>query len=418
MVSTVNIALVGAGGFGQFYLRALSARGAEQNVKLVGVVDPTIADSELSAALTTADIPIYANLDALFASEKVDLTAIAAPIHYHKYYTTAALDHGSHVLCEKPLCATIQEADELAIAQAAADRFVAVGYQWSYSQAIQSLKRDILAGVLGKPVRFKASVLWPRTAEYYARNNWAGRMRSIDGRWVLDSPVSNATAHYLHNLFFLLGEKQQGSAQLAEIQAELYHANPIPNCDTAALRCMTVHGVEVLYYTSHAIPEVAEPRFTLEFEDATVTYETLGGGKSTTGPIVARSKSGLEKIYGDPFADETEKIWHCADAVRNGTAVACDIVAATTHVCAVNGMHESMPTVQSFPKELVRQVGALTVVDGLQEALARCYEQNVLPSECGDLAWSRAGRIVDLRDYDSFPQNATLITMLYRSASQ
>ncbi len=417
-MSIVNIALVGAGGFGQFYLRALSARGAEQNVKLVGVVDPTIAGSELAAVLSAADIPVYANLDALFAAETVDLTAIAAPIHYHKYYTAAALAHGSHVLCEKPLCATIQEAQELATAQAAANRFVAVGYQWSYSQAIQSLKRDILAGILGKPVRFKASVLWPRTAEYYARNNWAGRMRSIDGRWVLDSPVSNATAHYLHNLFFLLGDTQQHSAELVEIQAELYHANPIPNCDTAVLRCMTANGVEVLYYTSHAIPEVAGPRFTLEFEEATVTYGTVGGGKSTGGPVVARSRSGLEKSYGDPFADETQKIWHCADAVRNGTAVACDIAAATTHVCAVNGMHESMPTVQSFPAARIRQVGALTLVDGLQEALERCYDQNVLPSEAGDLDWSCAGRIVDLRGYDSFPQNATLITMLYRSASQ
>jgi predicted dehydrogenase len=414
----VNIALVGAGGFGQFYLRALSARGAEQHVKLVGVVDPTIAGSELAAALSAADIPLYTNLDALFAAEKVDLTAIAAPIHYHKYYTTVALDHGSHVLCEKPLCATIQEAQDLAAAQRAAARFVAVGYQWSYAEAIQSLKRDILAGVFGKPLRFKASVLWPRTAVYYARNNWAGRMRSIDGRWVLDSPVSNATAHYLHNLFFLLGETQQSSAALAEIQSELYHANPIPNCDTAALRCMTVQGTEVLYYTSHAIPETAGPRFTLEFEEATVTYDTSGGGKSTAGPIVARSRSGAEKSYGDPFADESEKIWHCADAVRNGTPVACDIGAATTHVAAVNGMHESMPTIQSFPQALIRQQGELTFVEGLQEALQRCYAQNVLPSECGDLQWSRAGRTVDLRDYDSFPQNATLITMLYRTAAQ
>jgi len=414
----VNIALIGAGGFGQFYLRSLSAHAAAHQIKFVGVVDPTIADSELAATLTAVDIPIYANIDALFASEKVDLTAIAAPIHYHKYYTTAALAHGSHVLCEKPLCATIQEAHDLAAAQAAADRFVAVGYQWSYSQAIQSLKRDILAGVFGKPVRFKASVLWPRTATYYARNNWAGRMRSGDGRWVLDSPVSNATAHYLHNLFFLLGKTQQSSAELAEIQAELYHANPIPNCDTAALRCMTSQGVEVLYYTSHAIPKVAGPTFTLEFEDATVSYMTAGDGKALATPIVARSKSGTEKHYGDPFADEAEKIWQCADAVRTGAAVACDIAASTPHICAVNGMHESMPTIQSFPKELIRQEGELTIVDGLQEALDRCYEQNVLPSECGDLAWSRAGRTIDLRGYENFPQSATLITMLYRAANQ
>lgn len=417
-MSTVKLALVGAGGFGQFYLRTLSERGEKEGVSLVGVVDPTIANTELAALLTAAEIPIYANLDALFATEQVDLTAIAAPTHFHRYYTMTALAHGSHVLCEKPLCATVQEAEEMAAAQSAADRFVAVGYQWSYSTAIQTLKQDILAGVLGKPIRCKALVLWPRTATYYGRNNWAGRMRSVDGRWVLDSPVSNATAHYLHNLLFLLGDTQQSSTQLAEIQAELYRANPIPNCDTAALRAMTAHGVEVLYYASHAIPETTGPSFTLEFEEATVTYQTNGGGQSIEGPIVARSKNGTEKIYGDPFADQSEKIWQCAEAVRNGTPIACDIAAATPHVYAINGMHESMPVIQPLPKELYHLDDDLIWVEGLQEALQRCYAQNVLPSECGDLPWSRAGRIVDLREYDSFPQNPTLITMLYRAAAE
>ncbi|MEZ4622149.1 MAG: Gfo/Idh/MocA family oxidoreductase [Caldilineaceae bacterium] len=70
-MSTVNIALVGAGGFGQFYLRALFESGADHDVKLVGVVDPTIAETEIAAALAGAEIPVYTNLDALFAAERV-----------------------------------------------------------------------------------------------------------------------------------------------------------------------------------------------------------------------------------------------------------------------------------------------------------------------------------------------------------
>lgn len=414
-MSIVKLALVGAGGFGHFYLQALAEASDAHQVSLVGVVDPTIGDTPLANELASADIPIYANMDALFASEKVDLTAIAAPIHYHKYYTMTALNHGSHVLCEKPLCATIQDAYELAAAQDNADRFVAVGFQWSFSAAIQALKRDMIAGIFGKPIRAKSIVLWPRPAAYYARNNWAGVMRSDDGRWVLDSPVSNATAHYLHNLFFLLGDTLQTSAEPADIQAELYRVNPIQNCDTAALRCMTRSGVEILYYTSHAIPETEGPTFTLEFEEATVTYTTSGGGQSVAGPIVARSHSGTEKVYGDPFADQAEKIWQCADAVRNGTTPACDINAAIPHVCAVNGMHESMATIQSFPQELVRKRDDLTWVEGLQDALNRCYAQNVLPAETGDYAWAKAGRSVDLTDYDLFPQNATLIMKFYQA---
>lgn len=294
-------------------------------------------------------------------------------------------------------------------AQRQANRFVAVGYQWSFSDAIQALKADILAGRLGAPRRAKALVLWPRTAAYYARNNWAGRLRMPDRRWVLDSPVSNATAHYLHNLFYLLGEQRESSAQPLTIQAELYRANPIENCDTAALRCTTAGGVEVLYYTSHAIPDTNGPRFQLEFDDAVVTYATNGGGAKSSDQIAATFSSGKTKNYGNPFAQENGKLWQCADAVRTGTPVACDLLAATAHVRAINGMHESVPVIEDFPAALIQQRADLTWVSGLQETLTLCYEQNRLPAEQGNLSWARGGPVIDVAHYDQFPQNPLLV---------
>lgn len=404
----VNVVLVGAGGYGDFYLRTLRAEAADHQVRFVGVVDPTINDSPLATALQTARIPLYQELATALQRETVHLAVIAAPIHWHAPYTQTALAHGVNVLCEKPLCATVQEAAQLLAAQQQAGRFVAVGYQWSFSAAIGALKADILAGRLGAPRRLKASVLWPRTATYYARNNWAGRLRMPDGRWVLDSPVSNATAHYLHNLFYLLGDRRESSAQPVTVQAELYQANPIQNCDTAALRCTTANGVEILYYASHAIAETAGPRFHLEFDDAVVTYETNNAGPQSPDAIVAHFKTGHRHSYGFPFADEARKLWQSADAVRGGAPVACDLLAATAHVRAINGMHESTPHIHRFPAALIQQQGELTWVSGLQAALTTCYEKNCLPSELGKLAWAHPGRVIDLTTYTTFPQEATL----------
>ncbi len=296
-------------------------------------------------------------------------------------------------------------------AQQQAERFVAVGYQWSFSAAIQALKADILAGRFGAPRRFKSIVLWPRTAAYYARNNWAGRLRMPDGHWVLDSPVSNATAHYLHNLFYLLGDRRESSAQPQTVQAELYQANLIQNCDTAVLRCMTVNGVEILYYAAHAIAETVGPRFHLEFDDAIVTYSTNGGSQSSPDEIVAHFKTGHTQSYGHPFAEEARKLWQSANAVRTGAPVACDLLAATAHVRAVNGMHESMPTIQRLPAALIQQQGELTWARGFQEALMTCYEINGLPAETGQLAWARTGRVIDLTTYTTFPHDATLAAL-------
>lgn len=410
MKSTIKAVLVGAGGYGSFYLRAFADDRQAHQVQLVGVVDPTISGTQVEATLHTAQIPIYRDLATLLQAEPVHLVVIAAPIHFHAAYTQTALAHGTHVLCEKPLCATLQEATQILDAQRQANRFVAVGYQWSFSAAIQALKADILAGHLGAPRRVKALVLWPRTAAYYARNTWAGRLRMPDGRWVLDSPVSNATAHYLHNLFYLLGEQRERSAQPVTVQAELYQANPIENCDTAALRCTTASGVEVLYYASHAIPNTNGPHFQLEFDEAVVTYATNGGGSLSSDQIVAKFNSGHTKTYGNPFAEENGKLWQCADAVRTGAPVACDLLAATAHVRAINGMHESMPVIQRFPTALVQQQADLTWVTGLQETLMACYQQNQLPSEQSDNLWACRGRLIDLSTYTTFPENPLLVS--------
>ena len=82
----------------------------------------------------------------------------------------------------------------------------------------------------------------------------------------------------------------------------------------------------------------------------------------------------------------------------------------------MNGIQDSMPEIRDFPAGLVRAVeggggrrldvetpGARRlVVDGLDEALAACYEAGKLPSELG-LPWSAKGTTVDLKEYAEFP---------------
>ena len=96
-MSTVKLALVGAGGYGQFYLRALTAQAAQYDVALVGIVDPTVTAPLLVDGVPVT-APLYASLAACLAATAVDLVAIAAPIHYHKPYVLEALAGGAHVL--------------------------------------------------------------------------------------------------------------------------------------------------------------------------------------------------------------------------------------------------------------------------------------------------------------------------------
>jgi len=84
------------------------------------------------------------------------------------------------------------------------------------------LKRDLLDGRYGRPLRLATLCAWPRDRAYYRRNSWAGRLRDGDsGAWVLDSPANNAMAHFLHNALFLLGPAMTHSALPAAVTAEL-----------------------------------------------------------------------------------------------------------------------------------------------------------------------------------------------------
>ncbi len=105
-----------------------------------------------------------------------------------------------------------------------------------------------MEGVFGRAVRLKTITLWPRTHSHYARSRWAGRIKDDHGSWVLDSPVNNATAHYLHNMLYLLGKTTNSSARPASVEAELYRANNIENYDTGALRIKTEEGAEIFSF--------------------------------------------------------------------------------------------------------------------------------------------------------------------------
>ncbi len=408
MAGTVRVALIAIGGYGGQYLRALLDPPADEDVEFVGAVDPVAPKREpgQARALEERGVPLYPDLDAFFAHHDADLVVVASPHHFHCPHALGALAHGASVLVEKPVAATIQDARRMAGAARKAGKFVAVGFQWSFAAGIQALKRHIHEGRFGRPVRFKTLALWPRPESYYRRNNWAGRRRSDDGAWVLDSPINNATAHYLHNMLYLLGPGRERSATPADVAAELYRANAIENFDTAALRCHTAAGVEVLFYSSHAVPARIGPIVCGEFEKAVVCYDRYGAGADAR--FVARSHGGAIETYDPPGGHDMRKLWECVGAVRTGAPVACDVEAASAHLLCVNGAQDSMRDIVEFPASLVSAQGGgeerQRFVRGLGDALIQCFAQGILPSEHGDLAWAKPGEPVDLTTYRGFPR--------------
>lgn len=396
---TINIVLVAVGGYGMTYVHELLDRSEGHNARIVGAVDPFADKCDRLDELVAQGVYITDSLEDFYANHTADLTVISSPIQFHASQSITAMEHGSHVLCEKPAAATVEETQRMIETSDRTGKFLAIGYQASFHPATTAIKRMILSGAFGRPTCFKAVVGWPRFDSYYQRAGWAGRIQLDDGRAVYDSPANNATSHYLHNLLFLLGEQPHTAAQLKTIEAELYRAKPIENYDTAMMRAMTHDHVEILFYTSHSTHPGFGPFFELNFENANLIYTHDSLGRAT---FHTTFKNGLVEQYPGPPHGCVDKLWHCVKAARDGQSqqpILCDIRTAAVHTQCINTLQHTQTIHDIDASYLARETkdgDELIYVQGMREVMMQCYEQQKLPAELGDAPWAVAGQPADV----------------------
>src|SRR5690625_1569564 len=265
----VAVLLVGINGYGETYMREILS-GKYENAYLAGAISTNPKRSKYYEEIQKREIPVYGSIEEYFQHHKADLTIISTPIHLHTKQSIFAMENGSHVLCEKPTTANPADIEKLIETRDRTGKFLAIGFNWSFAPPTQKLKADILSCKFGKAKRLKTVVLWPRNDDYYNRSSWAGKKYSQNGDMIFDSVANNATAHFLHHLFYLTGDAVDTSAQIDELTAELYKVNDIETFDTCAVTIKTTSDIEILYMASHAVHENRRPNFVLEFENATI----------------------------------------------------------------------------------------------------------------------------------------------------
>jgi len=89
------------------------------------------------------------NVEDVFASD-VDGIVIAAPVRTHYHLAKQALLHGKHVLVEKPLTTSVEEAEELIALARQLKLVLMVGHTFEYSPAVNELRKLVQAGDLGR----------------------------------------------------------------------------------------------------------------------------------------------------------------------------------------------------------------------------------------------------------------------------
>ena len=370
--------LVGAGGYGTILAEYLLSGDLTDDLKLVGVADP-YADSSRIIEQLKAEVPIYDSMEAFYSNNRADLTIIASPIHFHYSQCLNALENDSHVLCEKPLVPTLAQLDRLE--KKRGSKVLAVGFQWCYSEVMVSLKKRVLAGEFGKPVSMKCYVSWPRKWSYYNRGSqWAGKIMTDNGEPVYDSVISNATAHHIQNILFLLGPSMEESAYIQNVRAECYRANDIESFDTIALTG-SIGDANVYFSASHATCHIIQPVTEYRFENATIWMNMT----SQDHIVYIHHRDGTVETLGHGAgSSEKDKLPLTARYIKGEETTICTARTTMPFTTLIEMLFKKC-TIHNFPEEhIVRDDEMqLTYVKNLHIDLWDCFCKGALPSETG-----------------------------------
>lgn len=191
-----KFALVGCGNISNRHAENISRVG---RLSAVCDVIPAKADGLALKYNTKA----YYDIDELLKKEPdTDIVVVCTPNGLHSEHTIKSLTAGNHVLCEKPMCLTTEDACKMVRVAEQRQKKIFVVKQNRYNEPVQHVKKLIEEKGLGTIFSFQINCFWNRPQAYYS-DNWRGT-KDLDGG-ILYTQFS----HFIDLLHWLLGDVEE-----------------------------------------------------------------------------------------------------------------------------------------------------------------------------------------------------------------
>ncbi|WIB61742.1 Gfo/Idh/MocA family oxidoreductase [Curtobacterium sp. MCLR17_007] len=141
----IRVGLIGGGGIASFHIS-----GYAQHAEVIRVAAVADAFADTAAARgAELDVPFFTDYREMLERADIDAVDICLPHHLHRDAIVAAARAGKHVLCEKPLCLTPDEARDVQAAVAEAGVTLMCAHNQLFMPAVAKAKELIDGGVLG-----------------------------------------------------------------------------------------------------------------------------------------------------------------------------------------------------------------------------------------------------------------------------
>jgi predicted dehydrogenase len=193
-MKTWKIGIVGAGGISDQHLDAIS-----REPRAVAVAIADISHETARSRAKQYDVPaVYTDYQEMIRREEMDAVIVCVPNHLHAPVTLAALAAGKHVLCEKPMATSVEQAEAMAETARRTRNVLMVAHNNRFRGTSLMLKQLMEQGALGHVYHAKAG--WVRRRGIPGWGSWFTQHEFSGGGALIDIGV-----HVLDLALWLLG---------------------------------------------------------------------------------------------------------------------------------------------------------------------------------------------------------------------
>lgn len=152
-MTKIRVAVIGCGSIAKH--RHLIEYNNNPHVEIVAVSD--INEARVKETAEKYHAKAYTSYEALLESENIDAVSVCLPNYLHAPVSIAALNAGAHVLCEKPMATSREEAEQMIEAAERNNKKLMIGHNQRFVSSHQKARKLIEQGEVGKIYSFRTS---------------------------------------------------------------------------------------------------------------------------------------------------------------------------------------------------------------------------------------------------------------------
>lgn len=192
-MSKLRFAILGCGRISSKHVEAIiNNKEDAELVAVYDIIEELAIDKkeQYELSIEGSNVKVYTDYNEFLNDKDIDVVTIATISGYHAKQAIDCLNHDKHILIEKPMALTIEDADKIIALGKEKNKKVCVSHQNRFSPAVQRLRQAVEEGRFGKLVHGTARILWARDDNYYKQASWRGT-KELDGGTLMNQCIHN-----------------------------------------------------------------------------------------------------------------------------------------------------------------------------------------------------------------------------------